>query len=106
GSNLKKRIEAIMTKRISNELTFVRKLMLVTTGIVTIAGPIVFGLMSVSLTHAQSADNRPKFEVASIRVSTSQDPRDMRWQYLPGGRFSAKRVPILLLITEAYNIPP
>lgn len=40
GSDLKKRIEAIMTNRHSHRLTFARKLLLAAAGIVAIAGPL------------------------------------------------------------------
>jgi uncharacterized protein (TIGR03435 family) len=43
------------------------------------------------------------FETASVKVNKSPDPRDMALQYLPGGRFSARGVPIPLLILEAYQ---
>lgn len=56
--------------------------------------------------------NRPAFDVVSVKPNkTSGDPRDaiiqsMALQYLPGGRLSARSVPIPVLIFEAYGAVP
>jgi uncharacterized protein (TIGR03435 family) len=47
GSNLKRRIESIMTHRVADPLDFGRKLLLAGFGIAAIAGPVWIGLMSV-----------------------------------------------------------
>jgi RND family efflux transporter MFP subunit len=54
GSNLKRRIEAIMTNRISRELNPSGKLLLAAAGMLALAGPIVIGILNVPQTHAQS----------------------------------------------------
>ena len=48
---------------------------------------------------------RVAFEVASVKVNKSTDPSQMALQYLPGGRFSARAVPLPLLLSEAYKAP-
>jgi uncharacterized protein (TIGR03435 family) len=68
-------------------------------------------LLLVELNAQSQAPERPAFEVASIKPNkTSSDPRTliqaMALQYLPGGRFSARAVPIPVLIFEAYNVSP
>jgi uncharacterized protein (TIGR03435 family) len=50
---------------------------------------------------------RLAFEVASINENKTQDPRDGHGlQFLPGGRFVARNIPLILLIASAYNLPP
>jgi bla regulator protein BlaR1 len=72
GSNLKKRIRAIMTRRIAEKLDFGRKLLLAAAAIAAIGGPIVFGLANAPQGKAQSkaaAGSPMAFEVASVRPS-------------------------------------
>jgi len=46
------------------------------------------------------------FEVASVKPSKEQDFRGMSMQYMPGGRLAIHNYPVLLVISQAYNIPP
>jgi CheY-like chemotaxis protein len=62
GSDLKKRIEAIMTNRIVLRLNFVKKVALVAAGMAAVAAPIVVGMMNPPSIRAQS--QTPKLEVA------------------------------------------
>jgi bla regulator protein BlaR1 len=66
GSDIKKRIEAIMINRTVLRLSFVKKLALGVAGIAALAAPIAIGVMNAPALDAQSADT-PKFEVVSIR---------------------------------------
>jgi uncharacterized protein (TIGR03435 family) len=43
------------------------------------------------------------FEVVSIKVNKPGQGRELALQYLPGGRFSARAVPVPLLVAEAYD---
>ena len=43
------------------------------------------------------------FEVVSVKANKSTDTRDMALQYLPGGRFIARGMPLFILIQEAYK---
>ena len=43
------------------------------------------------------------FEVVSIKLNKPGQRRELALQYLPGGRFSARAVPIPLLVAEAYD---
>jgi uncharacterized protein (TIGR03435 family) len=45
------------------------------------------------------------FEVVSVKVNPPEQRRELAIQYLPGGRFSARAVPIPLLILDAYETP-
>jgi bla regulator protein blaR1 len=68
GSNLKKRIRAIMTERVAGDLHFAKKVALAVAGIAALALPIAFGILNAPRLMGQSmAATAPKFEVASIR---------------------------------------
>jgi bla regulator protein BlaR1 len=105
GSNLTRRIEAIMMNRITQRLNFGRKFLLATAGIITIAGPILIGLVRAPQSRgAQSQDGpRPSFEVASIKPNNSGDGR-IAVMAQPGGRFVATNVPLKLLMRNAYRV--
>jgi uncharacterized protein (TIGR03435 family) len=47
----------------------------------------------------------PAFEVISIKPARSSDPRNMRMRVLPNGDVSASAVPVLLLVSYAYDVP-
>ena len=45
------------------------------------------------------------FEAISIKPARSSDPRNRRMRVLPGGDLSASAVPVLLLVSYAYDVP-
>jgi bla regulator protein BlaR1 len=108
GANLKKRIEDIMTHRISHKLDFARKVLLAAFGMAAVAGPVVIGLMNAPPSRAQEkmVSAAPKeFEVASIKPSDSKGPMNrIRVEMAPGGRFTTSNVTVKLLIQQAYNV--
>jgi bla regulator protein BlaR1 len=72
GSDLKKRIEAIMTNRIVLRLNVAKKVTLAVAGMAAVAAPIVVGMLNAPSIRAQTAGQsgaaaKPQFEVASIR---------------------------------------
>lgn len=106
GSNLKKRIEEIMTQHVSVKLDFARKVLLVAMGLAAVAGPVAIGLLHAPRTYAQTQSGtaaQPSFEVASIKPS-APGGRGMQMMMAPGGRFTAKNVTIRVLIQQAYNV--
>lgn len=106
GSDLKKRIERIMTQRVGNRLDLRRKLLLAAAGVAAVAGPLGFGVLSAPAVRAQSQpDSKPAFEVASIKPNTSADRR-VSFQISPGGRLAITNGSAKMLITMAYNLKP
>lgn len=106
GSNLKQRIEEIMTHHVAHKLGLTRKLLLGAAAITTVAGPIVIGLLNAPPSRAQTqpaAGGQPSFEVASIKPS-APGGRGMQMQIGGGGRFNAKNVTVKMLIQHAYNV--
>jgi uncharacterized protein (TIGR03435 family) len=76
------------------------------TVLLTLAGPIVLGLLNIPEIRAQSPQPTvsplPSFEVASIKLNRSGGPRSHMWY--PTGRFIASNQTIKALIEFAYNI--
>ncbi len=68
GSNLKKRIQAILTARVARDLNVAKKLALLAGGVAALGLPIAVGVIGVPRILAQSQLATPKFEVASIKT--------------------------------------
>ncbi|HEY6987643.1 MAG TPA: M56 and DUF3738 domain-containing protein [Bryobacteraceae bacterium] len=106
GADLKRRIEAIMTRRIGRELTLSGKLLLAGAGALALAAPVAVGLLHAPALVAQTsaaAEPPPKFEVASIKPSDPAE-RGVMIQFAPGGRFVAKNVTLKSLVAMAYDV--
>ena len=107
GADLKKRIVRIMSERVTDRLSFGKKLLLLTVGSAAVAVPIVFGLVNTSsrillqLQHADGAVVQP-FEVATIKPSHSSD--NMRQLFMSHGKFTTKSQTIKEIIKFAYDI--
>jgi uncharacterized protein (TIGR03435 family) len=100
GSDLKKRIESIMTTRIVRSMSFGRKLLLGAAGTAAFALPIAIGILNTPNGRAQTP---PRFEVASIRPNVSADTNGT-WRFSEGGRFTGENIQARLLITTAYQL--
>ena len=111
GSDLKKRIERIMTHRIAHGLTLGRKLLLVTTGLAAVMLPVLIGIANAPQSRAQAqagAVTSPTFEVASIRPAAPQTgrTRSLGGVGTKGDRVTATNVTLRQLLQRAYNIRP
>jgi bla regulator protein BlaR1 len=67
GADVRKRIEAILSNRTASQLNSGRKAALALAAVAALAFPVAVGIMNVKPGKAQQA--RPKFEVASIKLS-------------------------------------
>lgn len=67
GSNITKRIEAIMANRIGLRLTLARKGVLTAAAIAAFAIPLVIGAMNTPVLARSQVTNGPPFEAASIK---------------------------------------
>ena len=107
GSNLKKRIEEIMTRRALYSLSTGKKLLLAGAATLTIGMPIAIGILNAPPVRAQSdAAPRLAFEVASVKLNKSSESRNWGFDYLPGGRFKATNLSLDWIIGEAYHVAP
>jgi bla regulator protein BlaR1 len=110
GSNLKKRIEGIMKKHIGHRLNVAQKLLLMGTGFVVLALPLVLGIVNAPPSRAQSLDGpKPLFETVSIKPSNFDSgsriaPEALSPSYQPGGRFVYSHASLTRLICYAYDI--
>jgi bla regulator protein BlaR1 len=119
GSDLKRRIEAIMTGQGGQELNNWTRLLLVTVGAAMMAAPVIIGVLNAPQLRAQTrpADAAPgttaaaqatptspvQFEAASVKQNKSGDFRHGLGP-APGGRFTATNVPLRDLIAFAYGV--
>jgi len=102
GSDLKKRIQAILTGRVSSELNFAKRAALAVAGIAALSLPLIVGILNAPAIQAQNAPaNAPKFEVASIRAC--KDPSNGPAEHSSPGRLATDCHELLNLIGNAYT---
>jgi bla regulator protein BlaR1 len=107
GSNLKKRIEAIMTHHSARNLGWSRKLLLGAAAITTIGSPVSIGFLSPASGRAQSQAqtsmaNGLAFESISIKPNNSDSPMVM--VFFKGDTFTATKASLHGLIRMAYGV--
>ncbi|WP_321473156.1 M56 and DUF3738 domain-containing protein [uncultured Paludibaculum sp.] len=105
GSDLMRRVEAIMTHRSSHQLSFTRRLLLTVAGAAAVTGPVLIGVLSAPSSRAQANQGPEGFEVASIKPS-DPDARGIRLGLLPGGGIRCENVRLRQLIEFAYEVQP
>jgi bla regulator protein blaR1 len=111
GSDLKKRMVNIMNERIARKLDFGRKLLLSTAGVLALALPIVFGLVSAPQIRAQAQaektfDFTPAYKSASIQPHKSVSA-DEHTAILFGPKgFTARGATLQTVIGTAYGVQP
>lgn len=106
GSDLKKRIEAIMRRAPVTTLT--RSGQLLVAGVATVMVAVPVGLGVVTATHSTqsapaSTQTHRRFDVVSVKPNKSGDT-DLRLDVLPGGRFLAMNIPLKQFIRAAYAL--
>lgn len=67
---------------------------------------IALVVASIGLAQSQIEESStPKFEVISVKLNRSPDPRKGGLQFLPNGRFLATNMPLIQVIAAAWNLP-
>jgi bla regulator protein BlaR1 len=102
GSDLKRRIQAIMMERVGCELTFAKKIALAVAVMAAIAVPLAIGMIGVPRIQAQSQQPTPKFEAASIK-SCSTFSRST-YLDLPPRTFNSGCTTVQRLVQQAYGL--
>ena len=98
GSDLRRRIDEIVSSRIVRDLNSAKKLLLAGAAVAAIGLPIFTGMLSAADSVA--------FEVASVKRSKDTGGRPaMEWSVLPGGRLSIKGFQLKAMISTAYHVP-
>lgn len=105
GADLKKRVEEIMTKRLLVRLTTARKLLLAGAALAAVAGPICIGIVDAPAGRAQAAQERLRFEVATIKPFQGGGGKS-GLQILPGGGLRLEGTTLHDLVTLAYGVHP
>jgi len=101
GSNLKKRIEAIMSQRGVQDLHLKQRLLLFTAGILAFGAPIVFGMRQAP--QSQTPETKQyRFEVASIKSTPAGT--QIGGSGFRGGRFTATNIAVKTLVSRAYGV--
>jgi uncharacterized protein (TIGR03435 family) len=103
GSNLKKRIQAILTGRIARDLTFAKKLALAAAAIVALMIPITVGIIGAPAGRAQSQLAAPKFEVAFVK-SCDGFRKGAVPNYSPERSLQTQCTTVERLIQQAYGL--
>jgi bla regulator protein BlaR1 len=106
GSNLKRRIEAIMVHRMASKLHFGKKLVLAIAAFSAVAIPVVAGLLhpAASAAQAQAAPAVFEFESVSLKLKgVPTGPFPQRF-LVNNGQIDFVNMPLKNLITYAYQI--
>ena len=106
GSNVRKRIQEIMSRQVGVRLTVAGRVILATAAVAAVSLPIAVGLLHPAALRAQStAPSGPKFAVASIKpVTPDSDHFMFGVRPMPGGAISAANVTLKFLIQSAYGL--
>jgi bla regulator protein blaR1 len=112
GSNLRRRVEAIMLNRIAESMNTGKKLLLFAAGAMAVAMPLIVGIIDPSLSQAQKpaksvpqpvvTSSLPEFEVAAIRPSAPNS--DLKVNFASGGKLFITNATLRFLIKIAYDI--
>jgi bla regulator protein BlaR1 len=104
GSNLRRRIRAIMTHRGTEKMSMGKRLFLTVAGMAALGVPVAVGMLNAPAIRAQSSPaTTSRFEVASIKPNVSvRDHSSI--SFPPGGRFSATFETLDRIIINAYRI--
>jgi uncharacterized protein (TIGR03435 family) len=108
GSDLKRRVEAIMANTVIDKLTLMKKAVLASTGFAAIVGPVVVGFLNGPDIRARSPQTTAEplapltIEVASIKRNNSGEPGP-RFRSQSGG-FSVSGMPGTLMVQMAFGV--
>jgi uncharacterized protein (TIGR03435 family) len=105
GANLKRRIEAIMTNRVTLGMNRAKKLLIATAGIAALAGPVAVGILGAlpSRGQTQAETTPPAFEAASVKPHVDTGKRD-RTRSIEPGRITVVDAPLGEFISFAYDV--
>ena len=109
GSNLKKRIQAILTADAPGRVNLARKCALAAAGIATLAVPVVIGMITSAHVQAQlnTGVAAPKFEVVSIKSCEAYRATTLYSAANPTGVSSTLRsecTSVQRLVQQAYGL--
>jgi uncharacterized protein (TIGR03435 family) len=105
GSDLKRRIEAIVTNRAARHLDIRRKILLIAAGAMALIGPIAVGTFGAlpSRAQTQAETTAPAFEAASVKPHKDTGKRD-RTRSIEPGRITVVDASLGEFISFAYDV--
>jgi uncharacterized protein (TIGR03435 family) len=103
GADLRKRIDAILSSRVSPRLSIARKALLAAAAASAVAVPFFVGFLQSPQVRAQSNAGTLTFEVASIKPA-DPNSRNVGMGYTPEGGLNFVNVSLKQMIGNAYNI--
>jgi bla regulator protein BlaR1 len=101
GSDLKKRIQSILTGCTARGLTFAKKVTLAVAAVAAITVPVAIGIIAAPAGRAQSQPSAPKFEMASIKRCQAFSKRPVPDS---PGRLRSGRKTVEQLVAQAYGV--
>jgi len=106
GSDLKRRIEAIMANQVTRNLSLGTRMLLVASAIAALCGPVGIGFLSVQPGRGQTqAEAAPlTFEAASVKLHSGGISRGRRGETVEPNRLSEFNVYLGRLIELAYGV--
>jgi bla regulator protein BlaR1 len=99
------RIEEIMANRKLSRLDAGRKLLLAGAGVLAVAGPIAIGIVNAPPMRGQAQAAHLEFEAASVKPHKPGDNQLAFPDVSPGGRFTSRGMPLIMVIELAYGLP-
>lgn len=105
GSNLKRRIEAIVTNRAPRNLDTRRRILLIAAGAVALIGPVGVGILGALPSRGQAETTTPAFEAASVKPHQDTGRRD-RTRSIEPGRITCVDTTLGEFIAMAYGVKP
>jgi bla regulator protein blaR1 len=106
GADLRRRIESILRNETARPLGRERAVALLICAAVAVVGPVTAGAVQSTKPAQAAADNRPRFEVASIKRTPEVTGPGADFSSMPGGRFHARNNEVANLIGNAYGRVP
>jgi bla regulator protein BlaR1 len=106
GSDLNRRIEAIVKNRAARNLDARRRILLIASGVVALIGPIAVGIVGVRPSHArtQAETAIPAFEAASVKPHPDADGSRDRTRNIEPGRITYLDTTLGEFIAMAYGV--
>ena len=104
GSNLKRRVEAIMMNRNAHRLDVGRRLLLAAAGFAAVVLPLAVGAFHIPPVRAQQPASPLEFDVASVKPSNPNSTNGTVVSVTPGGRLHVVNATLKDLIETAYDV--
>jgi bla regulator protein blaR1 len=104
GSNLKRRVEAIMMNRGTNRLSLGMRLLLTAAGFTAVIMPIAGGLFRMAPVHAQQPAGPVEFDAVSVKPSDPNSGHGTVVEVTPGGTLHVVNATVKDLIETAYDV--